>query len=247
MVTVTSDSAVRNFRATAQGQLLRIDDIFAQYAKTGEQSVTYLAERPIVREALGHVTNSFIDKTASTENRYEMYSDYERQLYDEFQKMQLSHPYYGLIFIGFSDGTIIEANEPNKLNDTFGAGYDPRKRPWYTQAMGKNIDLNISLPYVSSSGAVVASVTSKVKNLRGNTIGVVAIDFDLSGLTNYLAKLKIGQTGHVVVLAPDGLVLANPADASSVFKNMKDTKEHTFFSQILSGGQEQFEHSAGDR
>ena len=247
VVMVTSDSAVRNFRATAEGQLLRIDDIFAQYAKTGEQSVSYLAERPLVRNALGKITNSFIAKTAATENTYEMYSDYEKQIYDEFQKMQLSHPYYGLIFIGFSDGTIIEANEPNKPNDSFGAGYDPRKRPWYTQAMAKDAELNISLPYVSSSGAVVASVTSKVKNPLGGNIGIVAIDFDLSGLTNYLAKLKIGQSGHVVVLAPDGLVLANPADSSSVFKNMKDAKEHGFFSQILSEGKEQFEHSAGGR
>ncbi len=247
VVVVTRDSAVENFKTTAQGQLLRIDDIFAQYAGTGEQSAAYLAKQPIIRDALGKVTNTFMDKTATTENRYEMYSGYEKQIYDEFRKMQLSHPYYGLIFIGFSDGTIIEANEPGKANDTFGAGYDPRKRPWYTQAMGKRGDLNISLPYVSSSGAVVASVTSRVKNRTGGDIGVLAIDFDLSGLTNYLAKLKIGQTGHVVVLAPDGLILANPADTSSVFKNAKDARDGGFFNQILSGKEEQFEHAAGNK
>jgi len=247
VVMLTRDNAVKSFRAIAQGQLLRIDDIFAQHAGTGEQSITYLAEQPIIRNALGNVTNTFMDKTVTTENSYEMYSDYEKQIYDEFLKMQLSHPYYGLIFIGFSDGTIVEANEPNKPNDTFGAGYDPRKRPWYVQAMEKNSNLNISLPYVSSSGAVVVSVTSKVKNLRESDIGVVAIDFDLSGLTGYLAKLKIGETGHVVVAAPDGLILANPAEPSSVFNIMKESKENAFFSQMLSDKEELFEHSSNGK
>lgn len=105
-----------------------------------------------------------MDKKEVTENQYEMYTDYERQIYDEFQKMQLSHPYYGLIFIGFSDGTIIEANEPGKSNDTFGPGYDPRQRPWYTQAMEKQTDASISEPYVSSSRDVVCSVTHKIYN-----------------------------------------------------------------------------------
>jgi len=243
----TKRTGLENFRANAEGQLLRIDDIFAQYANTGKQSVSYLARLPLVKDALGKVTNTFMDKKEVTENRYEMYSDYERQIYDEFQKMQLSHPYYGLIFIGFSDGTIIEANEPGKANDTFGPGYDPRKRPWFTQAMEKKDDINISLPYVSSSGDVVASVTSKVHGSSGNVIGIVAIDFNLSGLTDYLSKLQIGRTGHVVVLSPDGLILANPSNPSTVFKNMKDVRDNAFFERILSQDKpSSFEYTIGD-
>jgi methyl-accepting chemotaxis protein len=196
---------------------------------------------------LGKTANTFMDKTETTENSYEIYNTYEKQIYDEFQKMQLSHPYYGLIFVGFSDGTIIEANEPGKPNDTFGAGYDPRKRPWYTQAMEKRDDLNISLPYVSSSGFVVCSVTSKIHNPSGSTIGVLAIDFTLTSLTDYLANLKIGRTGHVVVLSSDGLILANPGDSSSVFKKMEDTGEKAFFERILSGKEESFGHSANGK
>jgi methyl-accepting chemotaxis protein len=151
--------------------------------------------------------------------------------------MQLSHPEYGLIFVGFSDGAYIEANIPGQPNDTFGAGYDPRKRPWYTQNMEKKDELDISAPYLSSSGAVVCSVTSKINNPNGQNIGVLAIDFNLTALTNYLAKLKIGRSGHVVVIAQNGLILAAPADPSMVFKQVGDTKdaaEKAFFEQVMS-------------
>ncbi len=247
VVVETRSTALENFETTAKGQLLRIDDIFAQYADTGKQSAGYLAKLPVVKGGLGKVVNTFMDKKESTENKYEIYTDYEKQIYDEFQKMQLSHPYYGLIFIGYSDGAILEANEPGKPNDTFGAGYDPRKRPWYTQAMEKKDDFNISLPYVSSSKDVVCSVTSKVYGSSGGQVAVLAIDFNLTGLTNYLAKLKIGQTGHVVVLSQDGLILANPADSSTVFKNMKDVKNKAFFERLLAQGDASFEYESGGK
>ncbi len=247
VVVETRKTGLETFKTTAEGQLLRIDDIFAQYADTGKQSAGYLAKLPVVRGALGKVTNTFMPKKEVTENRYDMYTAYEKQIYDEFQKMQLSHPTYGLIFIGFSDGTIIEANEPGKANDTFGPGYDPRERPWYKQAMAKEGDFNISLPYVSSSKDVVCSVTSKIYDPSGKHIGVLAIDFNLSGLTNYLAKLKIGKTGHVVVLSQDGLVLANPADPSTVFKNVKDLADKTLFQRVLSEGEPSFEYAANGK
>ena len=237
-----------NFRTSSEGQLLRIDDIFSLYVTSGQRSAGHLAKLPVVAGALGNVTNTFMDKKEVTENRYEMYSDYEKRIYDEFQNIQLGDPSYGLIFIGFSDGTIIEANEPNKANDTFGPGYDPRKRPWYTQAMEKQSDANVSLPYVSSSGDVVCSVTNKVYDPVRTLIGVLAIDFNLSGLTNYLANLKIGDTGHVVVLSQDGLILSNPAAPATVFKNAKETGEQAFFERVLSAsGSTSFEYSVNDK
>ena len=249
VVIATQISSINNFESTAMGQLLRIDDVFTQYAQTGKQSVEYLAQSPLLKGGLGKTDNSFLAKTEVTENTYEMYSEYDRTIYDEFRNMQLSHPYYGLIFVGFSDGTVIEANEPGKPNDTFGGGYDPRKRPWYTQAMEKSSNTNISLPYLSSSGFVVCSVTAKVQNLSGAVTGVVAVDFNLSGLTDYLAKLRIGQTGHVVVLSPDGLIMANPTNPGSVFKNVNESPktEQAFFEQMLSNREGHFELSAGGK
>ena len=248
VVVETKNTGIENFKTSAEGQLLRIDDIFAQYANTGKQSAEYLANLPVVVKALGQVTNTFMDKKETTENRYEMYNDYEKLVYGEFQKMQLSHPNYGLIFIGFTDGTILEANEPNKANDTFNAGYDPRKRPWYIQALEKQEDVSISLPYVSSSKDVVCSVTHKVYDSAHKLIGVLAIDFNLSSLTNYLANLKIGRTGHVVVLSQDGLILANPAAPDTVFKNMKDVEGRAFFERLLSSdGPSAFEYTSNGK
>jgi methyl-accepting chemotaxis protein len=241
-------SSIENFRTSAEGQLLRIDDIFAHYTASGQRSAGYLAKLPVVADALGNVVNTFMDKKEVTENRYEMYNDYERQIYDEFQKIQSGAPSYGLIFVGFSDGTIIEANQPGKANDSFGPGYDPRKRPWYIQAVEKQDDVNVSLPYISSSGDVVCSVTHKVYDPARALIGVLAIDFNLSGLTDYLAKLKIGRTGHVVVLAQDGLILANPAAPGTVFKNAKDTGEKALFERVLSAnGSSSFEYAVNDK
>ncbi|MDR2724577.1 MAG: hypothetical protein LBC90_00610, partial [Candidatus Adiutrix sp.] len=228
------NAGLEAFKTSAEGELLLIDDVFALYADSGRQSVELLARFPNVVNAIGNVTNTFMHKTEVTENSYEMYNDFEKQIYDEFQKMQISHPYYGLIFVGFSDGTIIEANEPGKDNDTFGPGYDPRKRPWYTQALAKRDDINISLPYISSSKDVVCSITHKVYNSSRENIGVLAIDFVLSGLTNYLAELKIGRTGNIVAIAQDGLILAASAAPDMVFKNVSEVRDRPFFERVMS-------------
>lgn len=244
----TRRSALDNFRASAEGQLLRIDDIFALYAHAGRLSADRLADLPLLKDALGNVKNTFIDKKETTENHREIYNDYEKRIYDEFQQIQLGNQNYGLIFVGFSDGTFVEANEPGKGNDTFAAGYDPRARPWYTQAMEQREDVNISLPYISTSGEVVCSVTRKIYDVSQNVVGVIAIDFRLTGLTDYLARLKIGRTGHVVALSQDGLVLANPANTDTVFKNAEEAGgDRAFFERILSAGDPFFECSDGGK
>ncbi|MDR0361123.1 MAG: methyl-accepting chemotaxis protein [Planctomycetota bacterium] len=237
-------TGVENFATSARGQLLRMDDIFAQYADAGKRSARRLAELPAVANGLGKVANTFMDKTEVTENRYEMYNDHEKLIYDEFQKVQLSDPSYGLIFAGFSDGAIVEANEPGGANDAFGPGYDPRKRPWYMQAVEKGDDANISAPYISTSRDLVCSVTHKIYDPVRTLVGVLAIDFNLSGLTNYLSELKIGRTGHVIVLARDGLVLANPGAPDTVFRNLAEVGEKALLERVLSpDGASSFEYA----
>lgn len=46
VVVEMKSTAIENFKSTAEGQLLCIDDIFAQYADTGKQSAEYLRSSP---------------------------------------------------------------------------------------------------------------------------------------------------------------------------------------------------------
>jgi methyl-accepting chemotaxis protein len=231
-------TAESQFQVSSREQLARIDDILGIYAASGKDSAKYLASIPVVKDTLGKSVTSYVDAKEATRNLYEYYNDHEKLVFDEFMKLKANNPQYGLIFFGLTDGTIIEADD----SDTFGAGYDPRKRPWYQQAMARNEDTNISMPYVSSSGDVVSSVSCKVYDAKKTLIGVLAIDFNLNTLTGYLTELKIGATGTVIVMSREGLVLVDPKNNDSVFKKIDEIKDNALLRQILAAPDSNFEY-----
>jgi len=85
------------------------------------------------------------------------------------------------------------------------ADYDPRVRPWYGIAKGR--EPLVSDPYIdaASNGTVVTITRAVFKGSK--KIGVVGIDLDFSIISNEITGIKIGETGYVFVLFKDGRVL----------------------------------------
>ena len=235
-------AALASFRESTKGQLARIDDILKFFADAGKDSAVSLAGMPLFREALGQTQTSYINAKEPTRNLYEYYNPYEKRIYDEFMKVK-ANKQYGLIFVGFEDGTIVEADE----SDTFKPGYDPRKRPWYQQALAAKDDTNISLPYVSTSGEVVCSISGRLYSAQKKLVGVLAIDYTLTKLTQYLSNLKIGHTGGVIAVSQDGLVLSDPVNPGNVFKTVSELPGNGLLTRIMEGKDREFYWNMGGK
>ena len=88
-------------------------------------------------------------------------------------------------------------------------GYDPRVRPWYKKAL--EVDGPAwSEPYEdASSGKWVVTFAVPV-HYEGKLVGVVGVDVYIDTLIDKIDKIKIGQTGYVYVVGPDGMIYMHP-------------------------------------
>ncbi len=99
-------------------------------------------------------------------------------------------------------------------------GYDPRKRPWYQNAVaaGKPI---LTDPYVSaSSGDLIMSAAAPMF-ISGTLSGVAATDFSLSSLVAMIKRVDVGTEGYAFLVKKDGKILIHP-DAAFVNKSLAD-------------------------
>ncbi len=117
-------------------------------------------------------------------------------------------------YIGDSDGVFTQRPDAQMP-----AGYDPRKRPWYssTVAAGKTI---ISAPYQASVGGLVVTIASPIRS-GGQINGVAGGDLSLDVLVKIINSVDFGGLGHAVLVSRDGQVIVSP-DKDQVMKNLKD-------------------------
>ncbi|WP_323990893.1 adenylate/guanylate cyclase domain-containing protein [Nguyenibacter sp. L1] len=86
-------------------------------------------------------------------------------------------------------------------------GFDPRTRPWYRGAV-RSGQLYWSDPYlIAQTGQLIITASIAFQTLDGRHY-VFAVNLSLNELTNFLDSLKIGQSGHALILDQDGHLLA---------------------------------------
>ncbi|TYR80751.1 methyl-accepting chemotaxis protein [Priestia megaterium] len=106
------------------------------------------------------------------------------------------------VYVGTEDGKFI-AEPAVELP----ADFDPRKRPWYQQAMEHKGQAVITSPYVdASSGEYVLTVTVSLKD--GN--GVLGFDLKVDSLKNIISKVKIGEKGYPFVMDTEKKIAFHP-------------------------------------
>jgi methyl-accepting chemotaxis protein len=99
------------------------------------------------------------------------------------------------------------------------AGYDPRKRPWYTSTVAADKTI-LSAPYLASVGGLVVTVASPIK-IDGKLVGVAGGDLSLDTLVKIVNSVEFGGLGHAFLVSGDGQVIVSP-DKDQVMKNLKD-------------------------
>lgn len=92
--------------------------------------------------------------------------------------------------------------------------YDPRKRPWYQKAvtMGKAAWSDIYLHFVDRTPQISAVLPFYDQQQR--LIGVGTTIVRLQALNEFLATLPVGKTGQVLIIEPDGNLVATSTGES---------------------------------
>ncbi len=87
--------------------------------------------------------------------------------------------------------------------------FDGRTRPWYQAAIAAKKPVWTSL-YINVNSSVVAiSATYPIYDRAGQMLAVINSYFDMTQINEFLKTLKIGKTGQIFIINPDGEIIAS--------------------------------------
>ena len=196
------DSSSREIRQVANAMNLFFEAI--------DQNVDYLAAQPLIGNT-GSNLSKYMGAAPSSE-----LGEQDTQVLDLFTRLGQTHPGYAYLSYGMLDGGYVTWPAGQKFSN-----YDPRQRPWYQLAManpGKTV--RTGAYYWAADDTVLISTVRSVANQLGNPGGVVNIDVSLNGLTEIVKKIKLGESGYLLLVEKNGNVMVDPRDASHNFKQL---------------------------
>jgi len=144
----------------------------------------------------------------------------------------------------------IKELDPNVANVYFGSatgdmfiypvvqlpeGYDPRKRPWYQEAVAKNGPVWTE-PYKDASTGKWIVTYSEPVYVNGKLVGVIGVDVFVSTLIEQAKEIKIGQSGYIAILNQQGTVIVHPNESLVQKLNINDVDSLKPLANILKSG-----------
>ncbi|EPM0312534.1 methyl-accepting chemotaxis protein PctA [Pseudomonas aeruginosa] len=100
------------------------------------------------------------------------------------------------------------------------AGYDPRSRPWYKDAVAAG-GLTLTEPYVDAATQELIITAATPVKAAGNTLGVVGGDLSLKTLVQIINSLDFSGMGYAFLASGDGKILVHP-DKEQVMKTLSE-------------------------
>ncbi|GIU30408.1 methyl-accepting chemotaxis protein [Shewanella schlegeliana] len=104
------------------------------------------------------------------------------------------------VYAGFDTGDIISGDKSQPWPDD----YEPRSRPWYTQAYSSS-EMIITPPYIDITGAAVVTLAQR---FSGAMNGVIAADLSIGYITEQINNLQSENAGFAFLLDENNKVLA---------------------------------------
>ncbi|RED52306.1 methyl-accepting chemotaxis protein [Aestuariispira insulae] len=107
-------------------------------------------------------------------------------------------------YFGSSEGDMIMHPD-----EALPEGYDPRKRPWYTDAVAAGAS-TLTEPYAdASTGGLIVTMATPVKD--GSTVrGVVGGDITIDVLADIVRTIDLGGVGYAFLVNDQGTILVHP-------------------------------------
>ncbi len=170
---------------------------------------------------------------------------------DENGNMNVNHIYQSIneyevlregtsIALGLEDGTMYSSKF-----DNLPVNYDPRTRPWYSEALTNNNQVYLTQPYLTADetqkGAYVLTYSKTINSQSGDLIGVVGVNVNLNSVFHFAKDNQLPQSSFIALSTKDGKVMiSNSHDLSSInqFKiNIASLRDNAVYEILFQGTQ----------
>ncbi len=215
---IVGNGSRRDFIARTDAQINQMDDYIELLVSESKNNLQTVIVHPDINKMEGQL-NSFKNLKGKIKPFSLQHSPVEQKIFDHIRLMQKGHDAYIEIYIGCRDSGFVTSQ-----NYEMTGGYDPTARPWYADALAAKGKTVVAKAYLSTTGDNVTAVTKAIMDDKGKVLGAIGIDISLQTMTEIIKKLKIGETGYIMLAESDGTIIAFPEDPAFNFKNIKDLK-----------------------
>jgi methyl-accepting chemotaxis protein len=219
MAWTTSQQSHENFVRSTAKELQHISGTIQTFLDESRLNSTIITSDPLLQR-IGPSLTSYLDTTSDNTTQTRPDDLLGQDIVSLLRRIQDSHPNYVDVFLGTRYGGFLIAN-----SISLPAGYDPRIRPWYKQALQNPGQPGVTEAYASTTGEAVISVVRSFKGPDGQPLGVAGMDISLKGLTDMIKEIRIGETGFMVLVEDNGTILVDPLNPENNFKSIDEASE----------------------
>jgi signal transduction histidine kinase len=112
-------------------------------------------------------------------------------------------------------------NITNKIKSI--PNYDPRKRPWYTDALKTKAETWSQIYIIPHNNEPALAASQPIYDQSGNFIGVTSTNITLSRIHKFLSQANIDGKGQTFIIDADNMLVAS-SDNDKPFVTDKDNK-----------------------
>ncbi|MBU1002085.1 MAG: HAMP domain-containing protein [Proteobacteria bacterium] len=212
------EQSLEAFEKSTAIELAQVDNTMTLFVDEAKQNIVMVSEYDRLEDVHDGMTTYLDDaetKPAAPDPDDELGQEWTRF----FKLVQGNHKGYTDVYIGTKFGGFLISNATD-----LPGGYDPRVRPWYKDAVQSPDKAIASSAYMSTDGQAMISIAKAAKGPDKKVLGVTAIDISLADLTQMVGDIRLGETGYVVLVQGDGVILADPKHKEYNFKAITELK-----------------------
>jgi len=209
-----SQQSRESYQRSATGEIKQVDYAISLFLDECLMNANMMALNNAVQH-VDEVTTNHLTTTAKTKARVQQGDATGRKVVDFLNTVQSTHPAYVEVYAGNEQGGFLSNLEESEMP----GGYDPRKRPWYTDTKAVTDKPVLGKAYMSTTGEAVTSA-ARVIQRDGKMVGVVGLDISLKKLTELIKSVKLGSTGYLALVQDDGVILAESRHEALNFKKV---------------------------
>jgi methyl-accepting chemotaxis protein len=221
IATLTSNNIIeqtkQDFIQASSLDISIIDQSFTNFFDVLSYNVSFIADMPVVRSTSQGDISTYFDQGKKPAVVATANGGREQEIFELFSAIGKNNPTLGYVYLGNKDGQYLEW--PGTANYE---KWDPRLRPWFSLGKEANFEVTrIDGYYWEPDDAVYVSVLKGFKNEQNQFEGVVAIDVSVKALTEMVQKIKIGNTGFIMIIEGNGNILVDAHQPENNFKSLK--------------------------
>lgn len=212
-ISKTTSQSKQNFITATQNEIRQIDNSFKLFFEQVKSNAKFLAAHPLVKSVPAETSTYFNEERMMDPlNAHPI----EAEIFDLYRQFGSTHEELLYVYLGTPLGGFIQY-PAEKIGN-----YDPRKRPWYQQGMSNPNQAGITDAYQGVTGGPMVSVMYSISDDSGRAIGVQSMDVSLTTLTDIVKSIKLGESGYLVLVDDNGVVLADSKTPRNNFKKVGD-------------------------